>query len=105
WYEKNRVDLRTGVSVAAIDPAARTVTHGGGTQSYDKLLLTTGAAARRIDIPGAGLDGVLYLRRLGDSDRLREVSRGGARIVVIGAGWIGLETAAAANMAGCQVTV
>jgi 3-phenylpropionate/trans-cinnamate dioxygenase ferredoxin reductase subunit len=105
WYETNRVDLRTGVSVAAINPADHTVTAGNGTQSYDKLLLTTGAAARRIDIPGAGLDGVLYLRRLGDSDRLREVFRGGARIVVIGAGWIGLETAAAANMAGCQVTV
>ncbi len=105
WYEKNGVDLRTGVTVTAIDPAAHAVAHGAGAQSYDKLLLTTGATPRHIDIPGAGLDGVLYLRRLGDSDRLRETFRGGARIVVVGAGWIGLETAAAARMAGCHVTV
>jgi len=105
WYDANRVDLRTGVTVAAIDPSAHTVTFGGGTLSYDKLLLTTGASPRRIDIPGASLDGVLYLRRLGDSDRLRAAFRGGARIVIVGAGWIGLETAAAARLAGCQVTV
>jgi NADPH-dependent 2,4-dienoyl-CoA reductase/sulfur reductase-like enzyme len=105
WYSEHGVDLRTGVTVAAIDPAARTVTYGGGTQSYDKLLLTTGASPRRIDIPGAGLDGVLYLRRLADSDRLRAAFRGGARIVIVGAGWIGLETAAAARLAGAQVTV
>jgi 3-phenylpropionate/trans-cinnamate dioxygenase ferredoxin reductase subunit len=105
WYETNHVDLRTGVMVTAIDPAGKVVSFEGGTQPYDKLLLTTGASPRRIDVPGAGLDGVLYLRRLGDSDRLRDAFRDGARIVTVGAGWIGLETAAAARTAGSHVTV
>lgn len=81
------------------------VTFAGGTLSYDKLLLTTGASPRRLNIPGATLDGVHYLRTLPDSDRLREAFGGGRRVVVVGAGWIGLETAAAARMAGCPVTV
>jgi NADPH-dependent 2,4-dienoyl-CoA reductase/sulfur reductase-like enzyme len=105
WYEKNSVDLRTGVAVSAIDPDAHTVTFGGGTLPYDKLLLTTGASPRRLDIPGATLDGVQYLRRLPDTDQLRAAFRGGAQVVVIGAGWIGLETAAAARLAGCHVVV
>ncbi len=125
WYAENNVDLRTGVTVGAIDPGAHTVSfrgedppgppaHGGaarppippgGTLTYDKLLLVPGASPRRINIPGATLDGVLYLRTLPDSDRLREAFTAGRRVVIVGAGWIGLETAAAANMAGCQVTV
>jgi NADPH-dependent 2,4-dienoyl-CoA reductase/sulfur reductase-like enzyme len=105
WYADNNVDLRTGVTVAAIDPAAHEVTFGGGTLGYDKLLLATGASPRRLDIPGASLDGVRYLRTLPDSDRLREAFGGGRRVVVVGAGWIGLETAAAARLAGCPVTV
>jgi NADPH-dependent 2,4-dienoyl-CoA reductase/sulfur reductase-like enzyme len=105
WYPDNDVDLRTGVTVTAIDPAAHTVTFDSSTLHYDKLLLATGASPRRIDIPGATLDGVRYLRTLPDSDRLREVFTGGRRVVVIGAGWIGLEATAAAELAGCQVTV
>ncbi|MBO0821456.1 MAG: FAD-dependent oxidoreductase, partial [Nocardiopsaceae bacterium] len=60
WYEENRVDLRTGVTVDAIDPSAHTVDAGGATVPYDKLLLATGASPRRLDIPGADLDGVRY---------------------------------------------
>jgi 3-phenylpropionate/trans-cinnamate dioxygenase ferredoxin reductase subunit len=105
WYPDNDVDLRTGVTVTAIDPGAHTVTFDGETLHYDKLLLATGASPRRIDIPGATLDGVRYLRTLPDSDRLREVFTAGRRVVVIGAGWIGLEATAAAQLAGCQVTV
>jgi NADPH-dependent 2,4-dienoyl-CoA reductase/sulfur reductase-like enzyme len=105
WYGTHNVDLRTGLAVSAIDPQAHTVTFAGSSLPYDKLLLTTGAAPRRIGIPGATLDGVHYLRRLEDSDRLREAFRAGARVVVIGAGWIGLETAAAARLADCDVTV
>jgi NADPH-dependent 2,4-dienoyl-CoA reductase/sulfur reductase-like enzyme len=149
WYEANGVDLRTGVTVVAIDPRSHSVSFGGttppnppgkasgggttppnppgkasgggttppnppgkasgtfgaGTLPYDRLLLTTGASPRRLDIPGATLDGIHYLRRLPDTDQLRAAFRGGARVVVIGAGWIGLETAAAARLAGCNVTV
>jgi 3-phenylpropionate/trans-cinnamate dioxygenase ferredoxin reductase subunit len=104
WYAEHDVDLRVGVTVDAIDPATRTVAFGGQTLGYDKLLLATGASARLIDTPGANLDGVFYLRTLGDSERLRSVL-GGRRVVVIGAGWIGLETAAAAQQAGGSVTV
>jgi 3-phenylpropionate/trans-cinnamate dioxygenase ferredoxin reductase subunit len=105
WYAKHDVDLRTGVTVAMIDPAAHLVTFGGGTIGYDKLLLTTGASARRIDIPGAGLGNVRYLRTLPESEALRAAFTPDARVVIVGAGWIGLEAAAAARIAGSSVTI
>jgi NADPH-dependent 2,4-dienoyl-CoA reductase/sulfur reductase-like enzyme len=105
WYAEHDVDLRVGVIVNAIDPVDHTVTCDDATQPYDKLLLATGASARRVDIPGADLDGVFYLRTLADSERLRSVLGDRRRVVVIGAGWIGLETAAAAQQAGGSVTV
>lgn len=77
----------------------------GDRVSYAKLLLATGSSPRRLSIPGADLDNVLYLRRVGDSERLKSAFVEGAKIVVIGGGWIGLETAAAARMAGAEVTV
>jgi 3-phenylpropionate/trans-cinnamate dioxygenase ferredoxin reductase subunit len=105
WYAEHRVDLRTGVEVAMIDPAAHLATFDGGTIAYDKLLLATGAHARRIDIPGAGLDNVRYLRTLPESEALRAGFTPDARVVIVGAGWIGLEAAAAARTAGSAVTV
>jgi NADPH-dependent 2,4-dienoyl-CoA reductase/sulfur reductase-like enzyme len=105
WYDEHDVDLRSGVTVAMIDPAARLVTFDGGTVGYDKLLLATGATARRIDIPGAGLGNVRYLRTLPESDALRAAFTPQARVVIIGAGWIGLEAAAAARTAGASVTI
>jgi len=105
WYPENSVDLRTGVSVAAIERPTHTVIVEGGTQHYDKLLLATGAAPRHLDIPGEALDGVRTLRKLPDSDALREEFTRGRRVVIVGSGWIGLETAAAASIAGCHVTV
>ena len=105
WYDQHDVDLRTGVTVAMIDPAAHLVTFDGGTIAYDKLLLATGASARRIDIPGAGLGNVLYLRTLPESEALRAAFTPGARVVIVGSGWIGLEAAAAARTAGSSVTV
>jgi len=106
WYAENDVDLRLGVTVTAIDPAARQVSlAGGGTLGYDRLLLTTGAAPRRLSAPGAGLDGVLYLRRVGDSERLSAALHASGQVVVVGAGWIGLEVTAAAREFGCEVTV
>jgi NADPH-dependent 2,4-dienoyl-CoA reductase/sulfur reductase-like enzyme len=105
WYAEHSIDLRTGVSVAAVERPAHTVIFEGGTQGYDKLLLATGASPRRLDIPGEALDGVRYLRKLPDSDALREAFTAGRRVVIVGSGWIGLETAAAASTAGCQVTI
>src|ERR1700761_6530854 len=105
WYPEHDVDLRTGVTVAMIDPAAHLVTFDGGTVGYDKLLLATGASARRVDIPGAGLENVRYLRTLPESTALRAAFTPRARVVIVGAGWIGLEAAAAARTAGSSVTV
>jgi 3-phenylpropionate/trans-cinnamate dioxygenase ferredoxin reductase subunit len=73
--------------------------------AYAKLLLATGASPRQLRLPGADLDGVHYLRRVGDSDQVRAAIQAGGRIVVVGGGWIGLETAAAAREFGCEVTV
>jgi 3-phenylpropionate/trans-cinnamate dioxygenase ferredoxin reductase subunit len=77
----------------------------GSRIGYAKLLLATGSSPRRPSVPGAGLDGVLYLRTVGDSDRIKAALQSSSRVAVIGAGWIGLETAAAARAAGLAVTV
>ncbi|MFJ2863316.1 NAD(P)/FAD-dependent oxidoreductase [Kitasatospora sp. NPDC087314] len=106
WYGENDITLRLGTPVVAIDPAGHTVTLADdGQVEYAKLLLTTGSVPRRLPVPGEEQDGVLYLRRVEDSERIKEVLRPGARIAVIGAGWIGLEVAAAARAAGAEVTV
>ncbi|GAA0654598.1 FAD-dependent oxidoreductase [Kitasatospora atroaurantiaca] len=106
WYREHDVDLMLGTTATAIDPAAHTVTLADGSRlGYAKLLLATGSAPRRLPVPGADRENVLYLRTVEDSERIRAAFRPGARIVVIGAGWIGLETAAAARTAGAQVTV
>jgi NADPH-dependent 2,4-dienoyl-CoA reductase/sulfur reductase-like enzyme len=106
WYAENGVDLRLGVTATSLDLGSREVgLADGGTVGYDRLLLATGAAPRRLSVPGADLDGVLYLRRVGDSERLAGALRGAGRVVIVGAGWIGLEVAAAAREFGCEVTV
>jgi NADPH-dependent 2,4-dienoyl-CoA reductase/sulfur reductase-like enzyme len=106
WYPEHGVDLRLGVTVTGIDRASSAVvTSDGSIVPYDKLLLTTGASPRRLSIPGSDREGVLYLRTTDDSQRLREAFQGGPRVVVAGAGWIGLETTAAARSYGCPVTV
>jgi 3-phenylpropionate/trans-cinnamate dioxygenase ferredoxin reductase subunit len=106
WYDEHHVDLRQGVTVSAIDRNARAVATSSGAQlSYDKLLLATGASPRRLSFPGSDREEVLYLRTIADSERLRSAFQAGTRVVVAGAGWIGLETAAAARTADCPVTV
>jgi len=106
WYGEHKVDLRLGTTVTAIDPAAHEVVLGDGSRvGYGKLLLTTGSSPRHVPVPGGDLDGVLYLRQVQDSDRIRAAFEHASRVAVIGAGWIGLETAAAARNAGAEVTV
>jgi 3-phenylpropionate/trans-cinnamate dioxygenase ferredoxin reductase subunit len=106
WYAEHQVDLRLGVTVTAIHPSAHEVSLADGSRvGYAKLLLATGSSPRRPSVPGAGLDGVLYLRTVGDSDRIKAALQSSSRVAVIGAGWIGLETAAAARAAGLAVTV
>ncbi|GAA4218030.1 3-phenylpropionate/trans-cinnamate dioxygenase ferredoxin reductase subunit [Streptosporangium album] len=106
WYAENAVELLLGRRVTGIDRAGRQVELDDGRRlGYDRLLLAPGSSPRPLDVPGADLDGVHYLRTVGDSERLREAIRGGGRVVVAGAGWIGMETAAAARSYGCEVTV
>jgi 3-phenylpropionate/trans-cinnamate dioxygenase ferredoxin reductase subunit len=106
WYPAHDVELRTNSTVTAVDRAARRVRLAGDEEiGYDKLLIATGATPRRLAIPGADLDGVLHLRTLADTDRIAAAVVAGTRLVVIGAGWIGLEVAAAARTRGAAVTV
>ena len=106
WYAENDVELRLGTKAVAFDVAAHQVRLDDGSDiEYAKLLLATGSSPRRLPIPGIDLDGVRFLRRVGDAEQLKADFRPGARVVIIGAGWIGLETAAAARAAGAEVTV
>ena len=104
WYAENNVDLRRGTEVTAIDRGAHEVELADGTRlPYGALILATGAEPRSLPIPGA--DTALTLRTHADSDRIRATFGEGKRLVVIGAGWIGLEVAAAAREAGTDVVV
>ncbi|WP_329475392.1 NAD(P)/FAD-dependent oxidoreductase [Kribbella sp. NBC_01484] len=106
WYDDNSIELRLGKTVTAIDPKAHSVTVDDGSQvSYRKLLIATGSRVRRIDVPGADLPGVHYLRTAEESQALTDAYAAKPRVVVVGAGWIGLESASAARERGCEVTV
>jgi 3-phenylpropionate/trans-cinnamate dioxygenase ferredoxin reductase subunit len=106
WYDEQGIELRPGLRAESLDPAGHTVTVATGEQlAYDKLLLATGSVVRRLQVPGAELDGVHYLRRVEQADTLRDLLVEGARLVVIGAGWIGLEVTAAARTHGATVTL
>jgi 3-phenylpropionate/trans-cinnamate dioxygenase ferredoxin reductase subunit len=106
WYAEHDVDLRLNTTVTAIDPASHQVTLADGSQlDYTKLLLATGASPRTLPIPGADADAVYYLRTMDDSEALQALFRTAKRLVVIGAGWIGLEVTAGARNAGVEVTV
>jgi 3-phenylpropionate/trans-cinnamate dioxygenase ferredoxin reductase component len=106
WYAEHEVDLRLGVAATGLDTAGHEVTLADGSRvGYTKLLLATGSSPRRLPAPGADLHGVLYLRSVQDSDRLKAAFGAASRVAVVGGGWIGLETAAAARSAGAEVTV
>lgn len=110
WYAEHDVELHLGQPVVGVDRAAKAVTLGDGSSlPYDKLLLATGAEPRRLDIPGTDLAGVHHLRRLAHAERLKGVlaslGRENGRLVIAGAGWIGLEVAAAARGYGAEVTI
>ncbi|MET0900372.1 MAG: FAD-dependent oxidoreductase [Mycobacterium sp.] len=106
WYRDHDVDLRLGTTVTAVDPSAHTVTlPDDDTVHYDKLVLATGSRPRRPDIPGADTDGVHYLRDVDNAEALNSLLQQGTSLAVVGAGWIGLEVAAAARDRGVDVTV
>ncbi len=106
FYAEHDIDLRTNTKVSAIDRAARTVRAGGEEISYDALALTTGSVPRHLPAAlGGNLDGVHLVRTLSDVDAMAPSFRQGARVLVIGGGYIGLEAAAVAAKLGLEVTL
>lgn len=106
FYDEQKIALRLGKPVTAIDLGARTVTVGGEALVYDRLALTTGATPRTLpaDI-GGGLEGVYTVRTLADIDSMQHEFRKRARLLVVGGGYIGLEAAAVAAKLGLKVTL
>jgi len=106
WYADQDIDVRLGTRAVSFDTGSHRVTTAEGDDvAYDKLLLVTGSRVQKLDVPGADLDGVVTLRTLEDSVALRDRFTTRPRVVVIGAGWIGMEAAAAARSYGCEVKV
>ena len=106
WYAAHDIDLRTGAFVTDLDLGRKSVSLLDGTEiAYDQLLLATGSRPRRLPLADDSGVPTAYLRTVEDSDRIRAAFGPGHRIVIIGAGWIGLEVAAAARTAGTAVTV
>jgi 3-phenylpropionate/trans-cinnamate dioxygenase ferredoxin reductase subunit len=106
FYAEQNIELRSGCTATGLDVAAHELTLDDGERlRYDRVLLTTGSEPRRLSIPGADLNGVLYLRSVEDSDALRERMDRGGSVVVIGAGWIGAEVGACARQRGLEVTI
>ncbi|MBO0904629.1 NAD(P)/FAD-dependent oxidoreductase [Jiella sonneratiae] len=106
FFEKNRIDLRLGERVEAIDRGDRSVTLSrGGRLAYDRLVLAVGASNRVLPIPGHDLEGVYQLRSAEDAEHLRAGLAGAQRVVIAGGGFIGLEVAAALRALEKTVTV
>ena len=105
WYDEQDIDLRLGTRVADVDVDGHTVSLAGQDLGYDRLLLATGASARHLPTADESGAPVTYLRTIEDSDRIKASLLPGRRVAVIGGGWIGLEVAAAARTAGCEVVV
>jgi 3-phenylpropionate/trans-cinnamate dioxygenase ferredoxin reductase component len=105
WYADRGVGLHLGTRVTGIDLDRGLVRVGAEEYDYDRLLLATGSTPRRLHAADESGGAVTYLRTLEDNRGLRAAFRPGRRIVLIGAGWIGLEVAAAARLAGCDVAV
>jgi 3-phenylpropionate/trans-cinnamate dioxygenase ferredoxin reductase subunit len=106
FYDEHRVELKLGVRAVGLDPQQHQVAlENGETVAYDRLLLCLGAESRQLTCPGVELSGVHYLRGIADVEGIRAGIKPGARVVIIGGGYIGLETAATCRKLGCEVTV
>jgi 3-phenylpropionate/trans-cinnamate dioxygenase ferredoxin reductase subunit len=104
FYAEHDIELRLGRTAVDMNVSLREVALDDGERlRYDRLLLTTGAEPRRLDVPGGALDGVYHLRSVEDSDALRQRLDRGGTVVVVGAGWIGAEVAASARQRGLEV--
>jgi 3-phenylpropionate/trans-cinnamate dioxygenase ferredoxin reductase component len=106
FYADHDIELHTSARVSLIDPVGRKLHLASGEKlDYQRLLLATGAAPRRLALPGADLDGIYYLRNRRDADRLAAAVHAAERVAVVGTGWIGSEVAASIRQLGCDVTL
>ena len=106
WYDDHAVEVRTSSRVVALDSSAHEVELDGGERiGYQRLLLTTGATPRRLDLPGSGLPGIHYVRTLADADQLRKAAAQATAVAVVGAGWLGSEVTASLRGLGLPVTL
>jgi len=106
FYDAHGIEILTGYRVNQVDVSAKTISlDGGGSMKFDKLLLATGATARKPAVRGADLPNVFTLRSLDDCDRIRRELTNASRAVVVGASFIGMETAATLRERGLAVTV
>jgi 3-phenylpropionate/trans-cinnamate dioxygenase ferredoxin reductase subunit len=106
WYRSNGVRVKLGQVAGSVHRKKRSVTlESGERESYDRLLLSTGSRARRLNAPGADSAGIVHLRTLGEGGQLRAVVKPGVRLVCVGGGFVGMEVAATAKELGADVTV
>ena len=106
YYGDHNIELKLNIRVAAINRAAKTVTLSSGESlSYDKLVLATGSRVRRLDVPGGDLKGIHYLRTLADVEAIKDSLKPGARVAIVGGGYIGLEVAAVLTKLDARPTV
>jgi NADPH-dependent 2,4-dienoyl-CoA reductase/sulfur reductase-like enzyme len=106
WYDENSIELELGAEVTSINRNEHTVTVRGEQVEYAKLLIATGSTPRQLQVPGATIPGIHYLRSLTDATALRaDLRDGGKNVAIIGSGWIGMEVAATARELGNDVRV
>jgi NADPH-dependent 2,4-dienoyl-CoA reductase/sulfur reductase-like enzyme len=106
FYREHGIEVRLGTRVTSVDPARKRLTLENGEEvTFESLLLATGAAVRTLNVPGAQLANVQYLRTLGDSNAIRERAHPGKRAVVIGGGFIGMEVASVLAQSQVQTTM
>lgn len=106
FYAEHAIDFRPSTTAVSINRGARTVALSDGSAvSYDALILATGARAIALPIPGADLEGVMFLRTAADAERLKATVGPGKRLAVVGGGYIGLEVAASGRALGAEVVV
>jgi len=106
YYHEAGITLRLGAAAKAVDRAAKVVLlEGAGEVAYDALILATGSRARKLPVPGADLRNIHELRNLADAEALKAAIEPGRRLLVIGGGYVGLETAASARALGAEVVI
>jgi 3-phenylpropionate/trans-cinnamate dioxygenase ferredoxin reductase component len=106
FYDEHRIGLEIGRRATRIDRANKRLALDDGRElAYDALVVATGSRARRIDLPGAQLSGIHYLRSAADADAIRADARPGSHALIVGGGYIGLEVAATCRALGASVTV